>query len=228
MLSRDSIIVRGSLARTSYRLVCRTHDMSSDEEVLNACLDLFRCVTAALLNAFVPALTAHRRLPPQNVEANLGRICELVPDLADELMSSVDVPLKVLQDGTGKSFLGCDYNRDGDSFRSPWDNEYYPALAAGTEDEATKPSAKLRKLEVRMNQGFDIYRELYYEGGTSSVYLWDLDDSWAGVVLLKKGAFVCSAGCTRAEERLKCSTTARTRLHGIPVRAVAHRHLDQD
>lgn len=29
----------------------------------------------------------------------------------------------------------------------------------------------------------------YYEGGVSSVFLWDLDDGgFAGVVLLKKGA----------------------------------------
>lgn len=26
----------------------------------------------------------------------------------------------------------------------------------------------------------------YYEGGVSSVYFWDLDDGFAGVVLLKK------------------------------------------
>ena len=26
----------------------------------------------------------------------------------------------------------------------------------------------------------------YYEGGISSVYFWDLDDGFAGVVLLKK------------------------------------------
>lgn len=28
----------------------------------------------------------------------------------------------------------------------------------------------------------------YYEGGTSSAYLWNLDDGFAGVVLLKKGS----------------------------------------
>ena len=27
----------------------------------------------------------------------------------------------------------------------------------------------------------------YYEGGVSSVYFWDLDDGFAGVILLKKG-----------------------------------------
>lgn len=29
----------------------------------------------------------------------------------------------------------------------------------------------------------------YYEGGVSSVYFWDLDDGFAGVVLLKKSKF---------------------------------------
>ena len=30
------------------------------------------------------------------------------------------------------------------------------------------------------------YRELYFEGGVSSVYLWDLDAGFAGVILIKK------------------------------------------
>lgn len=42
-------------------------------------------------------------------------------------------------------------------------------------------------MEIKANEAFDVYRELYYEGGVSSVYLWDLDDGFAGVVLLKKG-----------------------------------------
>lgn len=38
-----------------------------------------------------------------------------------------------------------------------------------------------------MNDAFDSYREMYYEGGISSVYLWDLEDvGFAGVVLMKK------------------------------------------
>lgn len=41
-------------------------------------------------------------------------------------------------------------------------------------------------MEIKANEAFDIYRELYYEGGVSSVYLWNLDDGFAGVVLLKK------------------------------------------
>lgn len=34
------------------------------------------------------------------------------------------------------------------------------------------------------------YGDRYYEGGVSSVYFWDLDDGFAGVVLLKKSMYV--------------------------------------
>lgn len=69
-------------------------------------------------------------------------------------------------------------------FRSPWSNEYDPPL-----EDGTVPIPKLRKLEIAANEAFDTYREMYYEGGVSSVYLWDLEDGgFAGVVLLKKSA----------------------------------------
>lgn len=35
-------------------------------------------------------------------------------------------------------------------------------------------------------QEADSVNSRYYEGGVSSVYFWDLDDGFAGVVLLKK------------------------------------------
>jgi len=43
-------------------------------------------------------------------------------------------------------------------------------------------------MEVEANTLFDTYRELYYEGGVSSVYLWDLEDGsgFAGAFLIKK------------------------------------------
>ena len=141
-----------------------------------------------------------------------------VPSLCEDLLSSIDQPLKIAKDKANKrDFLLCDYNRDGDSYRfvpwipqsathhsgicvfkfmfvrcrSPWSNEYEPPI----EDGAT-PSARLRELEIQANQAFDVYRELYYEGGVSSVYLWDLEHGFAGVVLLKKGSHlfnVCAA-----------------------------------
>lgn len=73
------------------------------------------------------------------------------------------------------------------------------------------PSDRLRKLEIEANNAFDQYRDLwvaghvhfnhhwvshsvegppccfsYFEGGVSSVYLWDLDHGFAGVILIKK------------------------------------------
>ena len=75
----------------------------------------------------------------------------------------------------------CDYNRDGDSYRSPWSNKYDPAI-----DDGFLPSEKLRSMEIEANELFDAYRELYFEGGTSSVYLWDMDRGFAGCFLIKK------------------------------------------
>jgi capping protein beta len=59
-----------------------------------------------------------RRLPPQKVEENLASLIDIVPELAEELLSAVDQPLKVKTcQQTGKEYLLCDYNRDGDSYR---------------------------------------------------------------------------------------------------------------
>ena len=64
------------------------------------------------------ALDLMRRLPPENVENNLAGLLELVPDLAEELLSAIDQPLKVKRcPASGKEFLLCDYNRDESSYR---------------------------------------------------------------------------------------------------------------
>ncbi|KAF8910551.1 F-actin-capping protein subunit beta [Gymnopilus junonius] len=128
-----------------------------------------------------------RRLPPTRTEENVQALVNICPDEADELLQSVDQPLQVLVDRTtGREYLACDYNRDGESYRSPWSNEYDPPL-----DDGAVPSSKMRKLEIQANEAFDTYREMYYEGGQSSVYLWDPEDgtgggNFAGVVVLKK------------------------------------------
>lgn len=44
------------------------------------------------------------------------------------------------------------------------------------------PSERLRKLELDANKAFDQYREMYFEGGVSSVYFWDLDHGFAGII----------------------------------------------
>lgn len=123
------------------------------------------------------ALDLMRRLPPQQIEKNLTDLIDLVPSLCEDLLSSVDQPLKIAQDrSNGKDYLLCDYNRDGDSYRSPWSNTYDPPL-----EDGSMPSERLRKLEIEANHAFDQYREMYFEGGVSSVYLWDMDHGFAGL-----------------------------------------------
>ena len=82
----------------------------------------------------------------------------------------------------GKKYILSDYNRDGDSHRSPWNNKYDPLVSDGF-----LPSATLREMEVEANLLFDTYRELYFDGGNSSVYFWDLEGSgFAACFLIKK------------------------------------------
>lgn len=57
------------------------------EDVLQSSLDLFR------------------RLPPQNVAANLDLLVSILPELADDLSSSVDQPMSVRTDSEGKQYL---------------------------------------------------------------------------------------------------------------------------
>ncbi|CAI4232071.1 unnamed protein product [Auanema sp. JU1783] len=128
------------------------------------------------------ALDLMRRLPPQKCEKNLEDLIDLVPSLCNDLLGTVDQPLKVAKDKeTGKEYLMCDYNRDGDSYRSPWTNTFDPPV-----EDPQLPTEKLRKLEIEANAAFASYRDMYFEGGVSSVYFWDLDHGFAGVVLIKK------------------------------------------
>ena len=82
-------------------------------------------------------------------------IINKVPDLCEDLLSSVDQPLKIARDTNGKDYLLCDYNRDGDSYRSPWSNKYDPDL-----EDGAVPSDKLRSVEIDANAAFDQYREM--------------------------------------------------------------------
>lgn len=133
-----------------------------------------------------PSSDLLRRLPPSKTQQNLNGIISLRPDLEEDLLSAVDVALAVKRcSKTGRDYLCCDYNRDGNSYRSPWSNAFEPPIDP---DDAADliPGGRVRRMEENLNTAVDVYRELYYEGGTSSAYLWALDDGFAGVVLFKK------------------------------------------
>lgn len=134
-----------------------------------------------LLSAGIKVL---RRMPPSDVEKDLVRLsCLLDPSLEDELWNRVDLPLKVDQcPETGRDFIVCDYNRDEDSYRSPWSNSYKPPL-----EDGMAPSGELRQLEEEANLIFDVYRRQYFETGTSSVYMWSLGEpNFAAAFLIMK------------------------------------------
>ena len=137
-----------------------------DADVVNSCLNIMR------------------RMPPSDIEINLSGLLNLLPELTDDLLQRVDQPLQIgIDEKNQRKYIKCDYNRDGDSYRSPWSNEFFPPI-----DDGFKPPDNLRELELQANQVFDAYRQLYFEGGVSSVYFWELDEqSFAGCFLVKKG-----------------------------------------
>jgi len=138
-----------------------------------------------------PLTDAHdlmRRLPPARIADSINDVLDIAGDdaeWAESFLSQVDAPLRVAKDPVNQvPYLVCDYNRDGDSYRSPWSNTYDPAMPDGS-----LPSATMREYEVRANEVLSIYRELYFETGVSSAYFWEVDDNtFASAWLIKKVA----------------------------------------
>jgi capping protein beta len=59
-----------------------------------------------------------RRLPPTRTQENVAALVDICPEESEELLQNVDVPLRIMVDHvTGREYLACDYNRDGESYR---------------------------------------------------------------------------------------------------------------
>jgi capping protein beta len=142
-----------------------------------------------------------RHVDPHRIEDSLFETIKLNRELTDDLLQTVDVPLKVATDSKGNKYIQCDYNRDADSYRSPFTNEYKPAVKGGN-----FPPAKLREIEVLANRGFQSYLHQYFDQGVISCYAWEVDDeSWGLGVFVSKaverqvtgvqGSISCSDVC---------------------------------
>lgn len=129
------------------------------------------------------AMDLMRRISPNQSETALSALLTLLPACSADLLSQVDQPLQVFLDKeSAREFILCEYNRDADSYRSPWSNKYHPPL-----EDGPLPSPELRELEVEANDVFSIYRDQYYEGGVSSVYMWeDGSQGFVACFLIKK------------------------------------------
>ena len=122
------------------------------------------------------------RVPPEAVEERMYDIIKLNEPLEDTLLTTVDVPLKLETDPVSETqFIKCEFNRDYDSYRSPISNKYFPPL-----DDGLELPDRLRQMEIKANKAFGAYRRLYYQGGVSSVYLWEIEDNVFGVGVFLK------------------------------------------
>ncbi|CAE7718691.1 hypothetical protein FNF29_02420 [Cafeteria roenbergensis] len=138
----------------------------------------------------IHALNVMCRMDPARVGEDAARVASLLgEDAGEDFLETVDRPLAVAKcASTGKTYIKCDYNRDGDSHRSPWSNTYDPPVEAEDGEEAFVPPAELRKTEVAANELLSVYGSQYYgSGAATSAYLWDQDGgSIAGCFLVRK------------------------------------------
>ena len=118
-----------------------------------------------------------RHVRPKDIEKRVKQVCALNPELIDDLLSTVDIPLQIETDPVShRQFIKCDYNRDCDSYRSPFSNQYFPPLPDGL-----LPPPNLRRLEEMAQNGFEAYKKLYFVEGVLSVYAWEISDDTFGI-----------------------------------------------
>mgnify|MGYP002624281394 CR=1 FL=1 len=129
-------------------------------------------------------------MPIIDIDKNIDAISSVIyenDDLLNEFLQKVDNRTKVCKDDVKGEFIMCEQNRDGDSYRSPYSNTYFPPT-----DDAKYPSAQLRDLEEKLNKMFKLYIKHYYSVSTlCSVYCWELGDTLAdgyGVAVLIKNS----------------------------------------
>ena len=99
-------------------------------------------------------------MPIVNIDKNIDGISTVIydnDDLLNEFLQKVDNRIDVCNDDAKGPFLKCEQNRDGDSYRSPWSNQYFPPT-----QDAKYPSKELRTLEEKLNTMFKYYTKGYY------------------------------------------------------------------
>lgn len=129
-------------------------------------------------------------LPISQIDKNIDAISTVIyenDDLLNEFLQKVDNRTTVSQEDPKGDFIKCEQNRDGDSYRSPISNQYFPPT-----DDGKYPSPKLRDLEEKLNKMFHQYAKSYYSlSANVSCYCWDLGakiEEGFGVAIVIKNA----------------------------------------
>lgn len=127
-------------------------------------------------------------LPVSQIDSNIDAISTVIyenDDLLNEFLQKVDNRTQISNDDPKGEFIKCEQNRDGDSYRSPISNQYFPPT-----DDAKYPSKPLRDLEEKLNKMFHQYAKAYYSSTAHvSCYCWDLgeqvSEGFGAAVLIK-------------------------------------------
>lgn len=103
------------------------------------------------------------------------------------IAETIIAPLSINKSDTLGYFINSKFNKEENSFRSPWSNIYFPS--ASSQKEFIK---ELRELEIKLNNLVKIYAKLYYgEKAITSVFAWEQDQSiltgFNCAVLIKNG-----------------------------------------
>lgn len=126
-------------------------------------------------------LHLYKLLSPNNAEYNFNAISSFIYE-DDENLSTftqkVEVPTTICEDDPEGKFLCCEFNRDGDSYRSPHSNQYFPAPEEDEEETMKRIPENLRNLEEKLNKIFRCYIKAYYSpNAICSVYCDTVDEN---------------------------------------------------
>lgn len=110
-------------------------------------------------------------LPQKSIPKYIDLVCpSLVPiDNKKNLLNIIPTPISINNSDSLGKFINSEFNHDGESYRSPWSNQYFPI------NESKKRLVnELRELEIKLNKIIKMYAKLYYgEDSVSSVYIWE-------------------------------------------------------
>lgn len=148
------------------------------------------------------ALDLNRKLPPTQIPKNVAALCEVVTDEdhQDEMVQKIDQPLETLQDSkNGADFLKWEYNRDGDCWRSPYTNEYFPQPHEEDMSDAFYPSGNLQEMEQQANTMIKEYAILYFANPLANSYFFETTESGFGACYLIKNNLSHEKGVKQGE-----------------------------
>ncbi|CDO63054.1 f-actin capping protein beta subunit, putative [Plasmodium reichenowi] len=131
------------------------------------------------------ALNICNTLPGHVFDDTIKMLSRIDQSITNNILINKEGSIKIKYDKEeNKYYLGNMFNKEKDSYRSPYTNIYFPEHYINS----YVPPEHLRTLEILYNNIFDRYRKAYYMNGLSSVYLWPnpIEDGFVACFLIKK------------------------------------------